>query len=89
MSVFVCPHCGSESHIFSHGGARKVAESLDAPFLGEIPLVPVIRETSDAGIPIVAQSPQSPEAQAFIAIAENIAKSLAVPMRPPPRIVME
>ena len=89
MSVFVCPHCGSESHIFSHGGARKVAESLDTPFLGEIPLVPVIRETSDAGMPIVAQAPQSPEARAFIAIAEIIAKSLATPMRPPPRIVME
>ncbi|HEX4156949.1 MAG TPA: iron-sulfur cluster carrier protein ApbC [Rhizomicrobium sp.] len=89
MSVFVCPHCGNESHIFSHGGARRVAEALDAPFLGEIPLVPAIRETSDAGTPIVAQSPQSPEARAFIALAENIARSLTAPIRPPPRIVME
>ncbi len=89
MSVFVCPHCGKESHIFSHGGARKVAESLDVPFLGEIPLVPAIRETSDAGTPIVAQSPQSPEARAFIALAENVARALAAPVRPPPRIVME
>lgn len=89
MSVFVCPHCGTESHIFSHGGARKVAEALEAPFLGEIPLVPAIRETSDAGTPIVAQSPQSPEAQAFIALAENVARSLTAPIRPPPRIVME
>ena len=89
MSVFVCPHCGKESHIFSHGGARKVAESLEAPFLGEIPLVPAIRETSDAGTPIVALSPQSPEARAFIALAENVARSLTAPVRPPPRIVME
>jgi ATP-binding protein involved in chromosome partitioning len=89
MSVFVCPHCGAESHIFSHGGARKVAESLGAPFLGEIPLVPAIRETSDAGTPIVAHAPQSPEARAFIALAEIVAKSLMAPMRQPPRIVME
>jgi ATP-binding protein involved in chromosome partitioning len=89
MSVFVCPHCGKESHIFSHGGARKVAESLDAPFLGEIPLVPAIRETSDAGTPIVAQAPQSPEAQAFIALAENVARMLEAPTRAAPRIVME
>src|ERR1700734_861132 len=73
MSVFVCPHCGGESHIFSHGGGRKTAELMDVPFLGEIPLVPAIRETSDAGTPIVAQSPQSPEARAFIALAENVA----------------
>ena len=89
MSVFVCPHCGHESHIFSHGGARRVAESLDAPFLGEIPLVPAIRETSDAGTPIVAQAPQSAEAQAFIALAEKVAKSLQAPTRTAPRIVME
>jgi ATP-binding protein involved in chromosome partitioning len=89
MSVFVCPHCGTESHIFSHGGARKVAESLDAPFLGEIPLVPSIRETSDAGTPIVAKAPQSPEAAAFLALAGIVAKSLQAPVRAPPRIVME
>jgi ATP-binding protein involved in chromosome partitioning len=89
MSVFVCPHCGTESHIFSHGGARKTAESMDVPFLGEIPLVPTIRETSDAGTPIVAQAPQSLEARAFIALAENVAKSLMAPVRQPPRIVME
>ncbi|MGH6889667.1 MAG: iron-sulfur cluster carrier protein ApbC [Rhizomicrobium sp.] len=89
MSVFVCPHCGRESHIFSHGGARKVAESLGAPFLGEIPLVPLIRETSDAGTPVVAAAPQSAEAHAFVALAENVAKGLAAPTRPAPRIVME
>ena len=89
MSVFVCPHCGKESHIFGHGGARMIAESLDAPFLGEIPLVPAIRETSDAGTPIVVQAPQSPEARAFIALAENVARALTTEVKSPPRIVME
>ena len=89
MSVFVCPNCGHESHIFAHGGARRVAERLDVPFLGEIPLVPAIRETSDAGTPIVVQAPLSREAGAFLAIAERVAAGLSAPVRPPPRIVME
>jgi len=89
MSVFVCPNCGHESHIFAHGGARRVAETLDVPFLGEIPLVPSIRETSDAGTPIVVQAPDSREAAAFLAIAGRVAAALSAPVRPPPRIVME
>ena len=55
MSVFVCPHCGHESRTSSAMAARApTAAELGAPFLGEIPLVPAIRETSDAGTPIVA-----------------------------------
>ncbi len=89
MSVFICPHCGEASHIFGHGGARATAGELDAPFLGEIPLVPAIRETSDAGTPIVALAPDSPEAQAFLALARAVAGKLAEPVRAAPRIVME
>ena len=89
MSAFVCPHCGEASHIFGHGGARATAEELDAPFLGEIPLVPAIRETSDAGTPIVALAPQSAEAQAFVAVAKLVMDKIAAPQRPAPRIVIE
>ncbi|MDE1987518.1 MAG: Mrp/NBP35 family ATP-binding protein [Alphaproteobacteria bacterium] len=89
MSTFVCPHCGHESHIFGHGGARETAKTLDAPFLGEIPLVPVIRETSDAGTPIVATAPESPEAKAFLLIAEQVAAKIATSQRAAPKIVIE
>ncbi len=89
MSVFVCPQCGHESHIFGHGGARATAEELGAPFLGEIPLVPSIRETSDAGTPIVALAPEGPEAQAFLKLARTVAGMLAAPVRQAPRIVLE
>ena len=89
MSVFVCPQCGHESHIFGHGGARDTARELGAPFLGEIPLVPAIRETSDAGTPIVALKPDSKEAQAFLAIAAQVAQNIALPQRATPRIVIE
>jgi len=89
MSAFVCPQCGHESHIFGHGGARATALELGAPFLGEIPLVPSIRETSDAGTPIVAHMPDSREAQSFLAIAAQVAQKIALPQRPAPKIVIE
>jgi ATP-binding protein involved in chromosome partitioning len=89
MSVFVCPHCGGETHIFGKGGARAVAAELSVPFLGEIPLVPRIRETSDAGTPIVAEAPESREALAFAALAQSVASRIAGETRPVPRIVME
>jgi ATP-binding protein involved in chromosome partitioning len=91
MSTFFCPHCGKESHIFGHGGARETAAQLGTDFLGEIPLVTSIRETSDAGTPIVAKDPGSAEARAFIAIAERIRDKLSDEResRPAPKIVME
>jgi len=89
MSTFICPHCGKESHIFGHGGARDTAKRLSVPFLGEIPLVPAIRETSDAGKPIAATRAGAPEAQGFLAIAKAVAASIAAPSRPGPRIVIE
>ena len=89
MSVFVCPHCGEASHIFGHGGARATADSLGVPFLGEIPLVPSIRETSDAGTPIVALRPDSLEAKSFLAIATQVAEKIAAPQRRAPKFVIE
>lgn len=91
MSTFHCPNCGHESHIFGHGGARKTAEELGTDFLGEIPLVPSIRETSDAGTPIVAKEPNGPEARAFLALARKVADKLAGPAftRGAPKIVFE
>jgi ATP-binding protein involved in chromosome partitioning len=89
MSVFICPDCGHESHIFGHGGARATAEKQGAPFLGEIPLMPRIRETSDAGTPVVASAPDSPEAKAFMLIADRVSRAIAAPQRAAPRIVME
>jgi len=77
MSVFVCPHCGEESHIFDHGGVKKAAEKMNVPYLGEIPLTLELREASDAGTPVVASRPESPSAAAFKAIAEKIRPMLA------------
>jgi len=49
MSGFVCPDCDKRHDIFGSGGARKSAEELDVPFLGEIPINIRIREFGDAG----------------------------------------
>ncbi len=89
MSVFVCPDCGHEHHIFGHGGARETAEKVGAPFLGEIPLVPRIRETSDAGTPVMATAPDGPEALAFLAVAEKVAVALKTADRPAPKIIFD
>ncbi len=91
MSMFVCPHCGEKTAIFGHGGARETAAQLGVDFLGEIPLVPSIRETSDAGTPIVAKEPGSVEARAFLSLAAKVAEKLAATgeARPAPRIVID
>jgi ATP-binding protein involved in chromosome partitioning len=92
MSSFVCPHCGERSDIFGHGGARHEAARLGVPFLGEVPLLPAIRQTSDEGRPVVATDPSSPAAEAFRDIAGRAVAALELSKeqaRPAPRIVME
>jgi len=89
MSMFTCPDCGSSHAIFGHGGARETAEKLGAPFLGEIPLVPRIRETSDAGTPVSVSVPDGPEAKAFLDLATKVAAALETESKPAPRIVIE
>ena len=68
MSYYACPHCGHREEIFGHGGAREAARKLGFPFLGEIPLDPVIRVQSDAGKP-VALDEKSVNGKAFQKVA--------------------
>ena len=94
MSVFVCPNCGHESHIFSHGGAKREAEKLGMEFLGEVPLHMEIRETSDGGRPVVISNPDAPNAQAFVAIAKRVWEKVSAQIgagggRQAPNIVMQ
>jgi ATP-binding protein involved in chromosome partitioning len=89
MSMFVCENCGHEHPIFGHGGARATAETMGAPFLGEIPLVPRIRELSDAGTPVSVAMPEGPEAEAFRAVAQKVAAALNSASKPAPAFVFE
>jgi ATP-binding protein involved in chromosome partitioning len=76
MSYFTTP-AGERFEIFGHGGGRMLAEKQGIPFLGEIPLFTEIRESGDAGIPIVVSSPRSAPAQGFIEVAERLRKTFA------------
>ncbi len=72
MSYFIAPDTGKRYDIFGHGGARKEAERLGVAFLGEVPLVMGIRETSDTGMPVVASEPNSIEAKTYRDIAARV-----------------
>lgn len=76
MSYFQCPHCGTRSDIFGHGGARHEAERLGVPFLGEIPLHMSIRVTSDSGTPVVQSEPDGPHAAIYRAIGAKVRDQL-------------
>jgi ATP-binding protein involved in chromosome partitioning len=78
MSYFQCPHCGTRSDIFGHGGARHEAEKLGVPFLGEIPLHMSIRATSDSGNPVVHSEPDGPHAAIYRAIGAKVRDQLQV-----------
>jgi ATP-binding protein involved in chromosome partitioning len=76
MSYFQCPHCGTRSDIFGHGGARHEAERLDVPFLGEIPLHMSIRTASDSGTPVVESEPDGPHAAIYREIGAKVREQL-------------
>ena len=49
MSGFICPDCSKQYDIFGSGGAKTRADELKIPFLGDVPIVPSVREYGDAG----------------------------------------
>ena len=72
MSYFIAPDTGARYDIFGHGGARSEAERIGVPFLGEVPLTIAIRETSDAGTPVVVSDPEGPQARVYRDIAGKV-----------------
>jgi ATP-binding protein involved in chromosome partitioning len=76
MSLFHCPACGHEAHVFGHGGVRAEAERLGLPFLGALPIDLDTRVAGDAGTPVAAGD--GPMAEAFAALARDLtARGLA------------
>jgi len=86
MSSFICPHCRGETQIFAHGGVRTAADKMGIRFLGEIPIDLAIREGGDNGLPIVSGAPESPQAQAFLAVARNVAGAVSTQVLKAPRL---
>jgi ATP-binding protein involved in chromosome partitioning len=77
MAQYVCPHCGSRDDVFGSGGARRAAERLGIPFLGEIPLATEIRTSGDEGRPVVLDA-ASPFAAPYQAAAQRLAAQVSI-----------
>jgi ATP-binding protein involved in chromosome partitioning len=72
MAWFADPATGARLPIFGTGGAAKEAKALGVPLLGEVPLEMALRESCDAGEPLVAARPESPAAQVFMDVARRL-----------------
>jgi len=68
---------GSRVDIFGSGGGQQLAEQTDTPFLGTVPIDPVVRQSGDAGVPVVVSHPDSAAAKALVAAAEQIAANVS------------
>ena len=78
MSYLQCPHCNEQISLFGKGGGKKISEDFALPFIGEIPLHPGIRESSDVGKPTVISEPESVQSHAFTKAAKLIAGRISI-----------
>ncbi|MGB9178416.1 MAG: Mrp/NBP35 family ATP-binding protein [Pyrinomonadaceae bacterium] len=88
MSYFVAPDTGVRYNIFGEGGGEKLAEQYGVPFLGAVPLGMDVREGGDNGVPVVISRPDSPEAQAFHRVAEEVARQVSIEAMKPELVVL-
>lgn len=88
MSYFVCPHCGERTNIFGEGGGQEAAATLGVPLLGQIPLMPALREGSDSGTPIVVSDPDSPAGAALLGAARELARVTRTIVRKPLKLTV-
>lgn len=73
MAGFVCPKCGEVTLILRSGGGRRIAEDMGVPFLGAIPIDPMIAEASDSGRAFVQYYATTSTAEIMRTIADPIA----------------
>jgi len=72
MSGFTCPECGADVSIFKEGGGKKVADELDVPFLGSVPIDSRICADSDLGKPFIINHSHAPATKSFLEIVKKI-----------------
>lgn len=79
MSYFIPPDMPEKRYnIFGEGGGRNLADEYSVPFLGEVPLGMEVREAGDKGTPVVISEPTSPQAIAFMKVAEEVARQISI-----------
>jgi ATP-binding protein involved in chromosome partitioning len=81
MSIHICSNCGHAEHIFGAGGGEKMCADYGVPFLGGLPLDIRIRAQTDAGAPTVVAEPDGALADAYRAIARQVAIGIAEKQR--------
>lgn len=82
MSLFRCPSCDSETHIFgSNERVHRLCEEHSIDFLGDIPLHPNIGDDGERGKPTVAAEPESERAAAFLKIAQTVGQKIQLESR--------
>ncbi len=76
MSYHLCRKCGRRHQVFGHGGGSRMAQEMDLALLGEMPLVPELRDGGDRGRPLVMTNPNHPASQVFKEIARKVRAQL-------------
>lgn len=76
MSGYVCPHCGIQTDVFSSGGGEKMAQSMNVPFLGRVPLAAEIVALSDQGKPLVGDEAPEPVRAAYEHIVRRLLEEI-------------
>ncbi len=83
MSNYTCRCCGDVVNLFGEDKGKGLANMMDVPFLGSVPIDPLFSEAADVGSPVVNLHPESLAAKAFSQIAQALAQGL------PPKEVPE
>jgi len=78
MSYHLCRKCGRRHEIFGRGGGARMAREMNLVYLGELPLVPELREGGDRGAPLVATNSGHPASLAFKEIAGKVRAQIEV-----------
>jgi ATP-binding protein involved in chromosome partitioning len=79
MSGFTTPS-GERFAIFGEGGGKELADELDVPLLGRVPLTMPLREHADSGVPLVIADPQDPASQAIHQVARGLIAMAPLPL---------
>lgn len=78
MASFVCPGCGTEARIFAGLSGEDLAAQLGTPYLGSIPLDPLVSEAADRGMPSLIAHPEGAQADAFRRISGALARQVSI-----------
>ena len=88
MSYFIAPDTGARYNIFGEGGGEKLSQEYGVPFLGSVPMGIEVREGGDKGLPVVVGQRDSPQAQAFRKVAEEVARQVSIEAMKPELVVL-